>query len=233
LALAKPLLFFAKNIFSLIDFYYVNVYNYNKCFRTNVIIRKGNGNMPPKAKFSKEQITQAALDIIREKGTDSLTARALGDKLGSSACPIFTVFKNMEEVQQSAVEEAKALYKEYVNRGLTEIPAFKGVGTQYINFAINEPNLFQLLFMTKQSSISDIDGVLPVIEESYDEILASITNSYGVESNVAARLYRHLWIYTHGIATLCVTKMCRFTGEEISAMMTEIFISLLKNIKGE
>jgi hypothetical protein len=27
--------------------------------------------------------------------------------------------------------------------------------------------------------------------------------------------------------------MCRFTGEEISTMMTEIFISLLKNIKGE
>jgi AcrR family transcriptional regulator len=189
--------------------------------------------MPPKAKFKKEQITQAALDIIREKGTDNLTARALADRLGSSACPIFTVFKNMEEVQQSAVEEAKALYKEYVDRGLAEIPAFKGVGTQYINFAINEPNLFQLLFMTKQPSISDIEGVLPVIEESYDEILASITSSYGVESKVAARLYRHLWIYTHGIATLCVTKMCSFTGEEISTMMTEIFISLLKNIKGE
>jgi hypothetical protein len=75
--------------------------------------------------------------------------------------------------------------------------------------------------------------VLPVIEESYDEILASITSSYGVESKVAARLYRHLWIYTHGIATLCVTKMCSFTGEEISTMMTEVFISLLKNIKGE
>jgi AcrR family transcriptional regulator len=202
-------------------------------FRTNVIEQKESSNMPPKAKFTKEQITQTALDIIRENGTDSLTARALADKLGSSACPIFTVFKNMEEVQQSVMEKAKALYKEYVDRGLAEVPAFKGVGTQYIHFAINEPNLFQLLFMTEQTSISDIEGVLPMIEESYEEILASITGLYGVESHVAARLYRHLWIYTHGIATLCVTKMCRFTGEEISAMMTEIFTSLLKNIKGE
>lgn len=54
--------------------------------------------MPPKAKFSKEQITEAGLQIVREKGTDSLTARALGEKLGSSSCPVFTVFKNMEEV---------------------------------------------------------------------------------------------------------------------------------------
>ena len=43
--------------------------------------------MPPKAKFSKEQITEAGLQIVREKGADSLTARALGEKLGSSSCP--------------------------------------------------------------------------------------------------------------------------------------------------
>ena len=47
--------------------------------------------MPPKAKFSKEQITEAGLQIVREKGADSLTARALGEKLGSSSCPVFTV----------------------------------------------------------------------------------------------------------------------------------------------
>ena len=45
---------------------------------------------------------------------------------------------------------------------------------------------------------------------------------------IAEKLYRHLWIYSHGIATLCTTKMCRFTGEEISQMITEVFTSLLK-----
>jgi hypothetical protein len=74
--------------------------------------------------------------------------------------------------------------------------------------------------------------VLPIIEESYEEILASIIGLYGVESHVAARLYRHLWIYTHGIATLCITKMCSFTAEEISTMMTEVFVSLLKGHQG-
>lgn len=189
--------------------------------------------MPPKAKFTKEQITEAALGIIREKGKDSLTARALGNKLGSSSCPIFTAFKNMEEVQQSVIETAKAVYKEYVDKGLTEVPAFRGVGTQYILFAMNEPNLFQLLFMTEQTSVSNLEGVLLMIDENYDKILASIVNGYGIESNVAERLYRHLWIYTHGIATLCVTKMCRFTSEEINDLMTEVFVSLLKSVKGE
>ena len=34
------------------------------------------------------------------------------------------------------------------------------------------------------------------------------------------------------IATLCATKMCRFTGEKISSMVTEVCTSILKNMKG-
>lgn len=187
--------------------------------------------MPPKAKFTREQITKAALEIIKADNFESLTARALGKKLGSSACPIFTVFENMEEVQQAVIEEVRNIYRGYIEKGLSESIAFKGVGMQYILFAINEPKLFQILFMSEQTDILDINNVLPVIDESYDKILASITAGYGVEGKDAEKLYKHLWVYTHGIATLCATKMCRFTREEISEMMTEVFISLLNNMK--
>ena len=63
--------------------------------------------MPPKAKFSREEIIDAAINIVREDGFDALTSRALGTKLGSSARPIFTVFQNMEEVQQVVIITAK------------------------------------------------------------------------------------------------------------------------------
>ncbi len=188
--------------------------------------------MPPKAKFTREQITKAALEIVRAENFESLTARALGKKLGSSACPIFTVFENMEEVQQAVLKAVREVYKGYVEKGLSENPAFKGVGTQYILFAINEPKLFQILFMSEQAEEPDIDNVLPVIDENYDKILASITSGYGIGGNEAEKLYRHLWIYTHGIASLCATKMCRFTGREISEMITEVFISLLSKMEG-
>ena len=187
--------------------------------------------MPPKAKFKKEEITKAALDIVKADGYEALTSRELAIRLGSSARPIFTVFKNMEEVQQAVIQSAKMLYKEYVNKGLTAEHPFKGVGTQYILFSVNEPKLFQLLFMTEQSEIPDLKGVLPLIDESYEKILQSIQDDYGINEHLAEKLYRHLWIYTLGIATLCATRMCRFTGAEISSMITEVFMSLLKNVR--
>ncbi len=188
--------------------------------------------MPPKAKFTKEEIVEAAFHIVKTDGFEALTSRALGSRLGSSARPIFTVFQNMDEVQQAVIDAAKALYKEYVDRGLMWEHPFKGVGTQYILFSIQEPKLFQLLFMTEQPGVPDLSGVLPLIEESYEAILLSIQNDYGINEFFAKKLYYHLWIYTHGIATLCATKMCRFTSEEISNMITEVFMSILKNIKG-
>ena len=86
--------------------------------------------------------------------------------------------------------------------------------------------------MIEQAQIPGLLGVLPLIEESYEKILLSIQDDYGISEQLAEKLYRHLWIYTHGIATLCATKMCRFTGDEISSMLTEVFTSLLKNIRG-
>lgn len=187
--------------------------------------------MPPKAKFTKDEIVNAALNMVRENGFDSLTARSLGVKLGSSARPIFTVFESMDEVHQSVLQSAKALYKQYVDKGLQETPAFKGVGRQYIRFAKNEPKLFQLLFMKEPVAVSGFSNVLSQIEESYEEIFTSIERDYGLDKHAAEKLYRHLWIYTHGIATLCATKVCVLTGDEIACMMTEVFKSLIKEIK--
>ena len=189
--------------------------------------------MPPKCKFTREEIIKTALDLTREEGINALTARALGAKLGSSPKPIFTVFENMEEVQSEVQRAAKTLYAEYIQIGLQQEAAFKGVGTQYILFAIKEPKLFQLLFMSEQPQKPPVAGILPIIDESYEQILQSVQSGYGLGMKDAENLYRHLWIYSHGIAVLCATNMCSFTAEEIGKMMSEVFVSLLKEIKGD
>lgn len=187
--------------------------------------------MPPKSKFTRDEILSAAIQLVREQGIEAVTARELGEKLGSSARPIFTVFKNMEEVKEELLKKAKNLYREYVSEGLREELAFRGVGSAYIRFACKEPKLFQLLFMSEQENGRDLEHILPVLDENYKAILQSVQQPYGLDEDMAKRLYQHLWIYTHGIASLCATKVCNFSGEEIQTLMTEIFKSLFEKIK--
>ena len=189
--------------------------------------------MPPKAKFTRDQIIQAGLDIVRKNGMEALSARALGTELGSSARPIFTVFQNMEEVQDEVVKSAKLLYAGYVRKGLEQDLAFKGVGTQYILFAMQEPKLFQLLFMSEQEQAPPVIHVLSALDDNYKDILLSVQEGYHLPGDKAEQLYRHLWIYTHGIAVLCATNMCVFTPEAINSMMVQVFRGMLREIKQE
>ena len=65
--------------------------------------------MPPLQKTGKEEIVNAAFDIVRREGKDSLNARALAGRLGISTQPIFSNFRNMEELKAEVVKKASVL----------------------------------------------------------------------------------------------------------------------------
>lgn len=186
--------------------------------------------MPPKAKFTKEEVITAALSILREQGRSALTARALGAKLGSSARPVFTLFSGMDEILHETEKAARRVYDKYVQAGLKEEIPFKGVGLSYVRFAQEEPKLFQYLFLSERKGTTA--SILPEIDDNYEAILSSVTDSYGMDAESAKQIYLHLWIFTHGIASLIASRACAFSGEEINAMLTEVFVGLMMKLKG-
>ncbi len=189
--------------------------------------------MPPKAKFTREEVIEAALKIVMREGIENLTARALAGELGSSARPVFTVFSGMDEVQCEVQKAARALYNKMVEQGLKENLAFKGVGKAYIRFAIEYPKLFQMLFMREKSTVPELNSVLGMIDENYGKILQSIESGYGLDIETAKEIYRHLWIYSHGIAVLLATNVCSFTADEISCMLIDVFSGVIRKDKSE
>ncbi len=87
--------------------------------------------------------------------------------------------------------------------------------------------------MDETKDAQSFESVLQMLEESYDKILDSEMTYYGLDQAAAEKLYKHMWIYTHGIACLCATKTCQFSAEEIREMLGEVFLSLLKNVKAK
>jgi hypothetical protein len=64
------------------------------------------------------------------------------------------------------------------------------------------------------------------------DIAPSIEGPYSMSREDAERLFQHMWIYTHGIATMCANGSCIFTDEEISQRLTEVCTALIKEMKG-
>ena len=135
--------------------------------------------MPPKPKYIKEEIIAAALELVSEKGMSALTARDLGTRLGTSARPIFTAFQSMDEVQEAVVEAAMKRFEEYAHKTDADMPIFKQVGMQMILFAKEEPNLYQLVFMSKNSDVKSFADIYAHLGSVADECLNTIQKDYG------------------------------------------------------
>ena len=185
--------------------------------------------MPPKVKFTSNEIIEAAVKITRKKGIGAVTAREVGSTLGASSRPIFTYFDTVEDLKREVYLYAKNLYKQYVENGLkAEIP-FLGVGQQYIRFAKEEPNLYKYLFLTPPDGVQG--GVMEGLKMSQDLARESLMRIYNMDADTADKYFRDLWLVAYGFTTMIAIGECPYNDEEISAIFAEFSLSICKAYK--
>ena len=187
--------------------------------------------MPPKPKFTREEIIEAALKIASDKGMKALTSRELGAALGSSARPIFTVFKSMDEVNSEVRKAAMKRFDDYAKKAEGFTPIFKQVGLQMILFAVEQPKLFRLLFMSENSDVKSFEDIFATLGDTAEMCIEVICRDYGLTREEAMLLFKHTWIFTFGVGTLIATGGCSFDEAEIQDMLSRDFVSMLTLIK--
>lgn len=185
--------------------------------------------MPPKVKFQKEEIVNAAVEIVREKGADSLTARETASKLKASTRPIFTYFDTMDELKYEVYSFSKELFRSYIENGLKSPIPNLGVGQQYIQFAKDEPELYKLLYFKKPSNESG--GAIETLSISQELVRESIMRIYNMDADTADKYFRDLWLVAHSFASLIVMDDCPYSDEEINSIFTEFSLSICKAYK--
>lgn len=187
--------------------------------------------MPPKPKFTREEIIEAALKIAADRGLRALTSRALGAELGSSARPIFTVFKNMDEVFAEVRNAALARFAEYAKKAEDFTPVFKQIGIQMILFATEQPKLYRLLYMSEKPEAKTFDDIFINLGDVAERCVQAIIQDYSLSREDAMLLFRHTWIYTYGVGALIATGMCHFSADDIQNMLSCEFVAMLTFIK--
>lgn len=179
--------------------------------------------MPRKFMFTKEEILNAALDLTREKGFESVTARALGDRLGSSSRPVFSYFKNMAELKEGLIGAADKVFQGYLETDMAEgnYPPYKASGMAYIRFAREEKELFKLLFMRDRSK-----EVIKNKSTEMDMLVDIICKQVAITKEEALLFYLEMWAYVHGIAVMLVTGYLDWSEHLVSQALTDVYQGL-------
>ena len=183
--------------------------------------------MAPKNKFTRDEMVEAALRVVRAKGIDGLTAKTLADELGTSTQPVFTAFGSMDAVRREVYAAAVRVYDGYTNTGLKETIPFFGVGMQYVRFAREEPELYRLLFLTRTQEYSAIKSM----EHLRELVRPTLVKIYHITAAEADIYFRDLWFVVHSLSTLIVTGDCSYSDGEIGQILTGMSISICKSIK--
>ena len=181
--------------------------------------------MPPKIRYDREAVLQAAYRIARSQGAEAVNARAIARELGCSTQPIFRAFSGMEELRQKLLGLARACYNSYMARiaALADKP-YKGTGMAYILFAREEPHLFRMLFMRDRLQEG---GTLGSDDDNLEYVIQLICETTGLDHDTALAFHLELWIFTHGLAVLIATRYLPYDEVEISRMLSDQYEAML------
>ena len=170
--------------------------------------------MPRKPKYTKEELIDTAVAIIREEGEDSLSARNLVKRLGTAPATIFTHFNSMDALEEALTERVRAIYNVYVDRGLSKTPPFKGFAIEHVKFSLEEPNLYTFLFLKPKAS-GTLDDIMER-EGHRDLLVVEAMKVFGCDRETAEEVYENLVIFMFGLASMCSKGLCSFTEEELA-----------------
>ena len=174
--------------------------------------------MPPRMIFKKEEVLDVAYKIVKKDGFEGINARRIAKELNASVHPIFNHFKDMEELKKAVYEKIYEKYQEYMLKDTNGKNSYKKMGLSYIKFAKDYPEFFKIVFMQK-TNLNAENFVMA--DKMGDEVIKE------------GQFHIKVWIFTHGIACLVATKTVEFSDKEISELLGNTVLEMLKGFKIE
>lgn len=179
--------------------------------------------MARKESVTKDMILEGAFALAREEGIESVTARKLAGKMGTSTQPIFRVYANMNELGEEVYQKSIDYFSDYYEKFQSgvEMP-FIHLGLSYIKFAKEERRIFQLLFLSehrgKRSLYELLNGKTGAVSSEINKAVAQgCSNPSG--------LFMKMWIFIHGCACMVLTGDYDLTEEETTELLKDIYKS--------
>ena len=181
--------------------------------------------VPAARKVSKDEIIDAAVEVLRDGGFSAVNARSVARKLGCSTQPIYFSFQSMDELKAALSERAIRMHTRRVRDSLRAHEGndsrYSSYGMGFVRFAAEEKQLFRWLYLEgHQLGPYQNDVLLP-------EIIAVIVEEFGYSEEVARRFHQDMTYFTYGLAILANTDHLRLTEPELREAFRREFRALL------
>lgn len=184
--------------------------------------------MPPKQRFSPQDVIEAAFQVVRKQGWEGFSARTIANELKSSTRPIYDYFNSMENIEAEVVKKILSYYVHFLSQERTG-DKWLDQALGYVLFASTEKHLFRCINDEKHTPFQRQFARHHWIELgealSEDERFKNIS----AESKHKVRAAR--WIMIHGLSYLISNGWFKTPITEDSILSEELGITLVEFLK--
>jgi len=100
---------------------------------------------------TRQQILSEARELFLKNGLSGVSMRAVADGVGVSATALYRHFQDKDALLASLLGEAFGTFGSYLGRclaGRTPLERFRMCGSAYVEFALDHPRDYELMFLT-------------------------------------------------------------------------------------
>ena len=181
--------------------------------------------MPAAKRVSRDQIIDAAVDVLRDGGFSAVNARSVAKKIGCSTQPIYFSFKSMDELKAALTERAIQMHTQRVRDSLRRHEGndsrYSSYGMGFVKFAAEEKQLFRWLYLEGQQLGPYQSDIL------MQEIIGVIVDEFGYTEDVARRFHQDMIYFTYGLAILANTDHLHLMEPELREALRREFRALI------
>jgi len=168
---------------------------------------------------TRDAILQTAVKMIREKGADNLSLRAIAREIDYSPAGLYEYFSNKDAIIDAVCMRGNEYLARYLN-AVDENTAIEEylveLGLAYVSFAKDNPEMFTLMFShlngpVEQITVDDLsdDDAFAILARAVQKAVESGKIHSADEFDLMELSYS-LWAVVHGMATLQVTYLGDF-----------------------
>ncbi len=163
---------------------------------------------------TRERILDAAREMFVRDGYEATTMRAIADQIEFTPTAIYHHFENKEALLRQLCEaDFRSLSGAFQRIGRIEDPIERlgRLGEAYVEFALEHPMQYQLLFMTQHPHVVEKDPAADPSEHAYAFLLqtceaAIASGRLRPEFTDADELAQIAWSSLHGLIALHIVK---------------------------
>ena len=155
--------------------------------------------MPSSPKIKKEDMLQAALELVSKNGYAALNIKAVAGELGCSTAPISWQFGGMDGLREELIPFAEQYVADkYYSRNENELATFEQRGKGTIDLALENPNLFRFLYTGERSQLLSTGFELQTNNQDAANVYQEMAELLGITPKQVMDFAMTMMVYTQG-----------------------------------